>query len=108
MIHDGVLEHVMPPNPTDERRSETRLPFTTELTIVWHHDLDSMGRYSVIDVSEHGLRVRSRLPMVKGMTGMALRLLPEGTPLDRTVMVRWVRKVDDGSGYDIGLSFLEA
>ncbi|MCA9297193.1 MAG: hypothetical protein KC983_11765 [Phycisphaerales bacterium] len=106
MMHDGVLERMATVDSDTDRRCEDRMPCPTELTIVWHHDLDAPGRYRLMNVSDRGLAIQSSLPMVTGMTGMALRLLPEGTPIDRPVMVRWVHPMPGSTSFDIGLSFL--
>jgi len=105
MLHDGVLEHTTAQPGVHDRRDDPRVPCPSELSIVWHHDLDAPGRYPLIDASDGGLRIRSHLPMAQGMTGMVLRLLPEGRAIDRGVIVRWLRRTDDGR-FDIGLAYL--
>jgi len=75
--------------------------------VLWHHDSHMPVRYRVLDMSDGGIRIRSSLPMLTGMTGHAVRLLPEGTHLERPMMVVWVRSAHDGLGFELGLQFLE-
>ena len=102
----GMLYDAMPePGETcaeTDRRHHDRVPFPSEMTLVWNHDLETTLRYGVSDAGDGGYRLRSSTPMLEGMTGIALRLLPEGTRLDVPVMVAWCRKDDEGE-YVVGL-----
>jgi len=88
----------------DDRRVSDRLPFPAEMLLVWNHSLQLPIRYRVIDAGDGGYRIASSLPLMEGTTGMVLRLLPSrGKPMDQPVMVAWVRKSDEGDGYEVGL-----
>ncbi|MHC5002748.1 MAG: PilZ domain-containing protein [Planctomycetota bacterium] len=102
MLHDGVLESV----GTSDRRRGDRLPLPAEITLFWHHDPDCTMRYRVLDASDGGFRLRSTTPMLEGMTGTVLRLLPEGTPVDRSVCIAWCRPDEPQGGYQVGLRTL--
>lgn len=100
MLHDG-LPASSPATTAVDRRHHDRVPFPAEMTLLWHHDLETPMRYRITDACDGGYRIRSSAPMLTGMTGMALRLLPEGRPLDHPVMVVWCHA--DGREYEIGL-----
>lgn len=74
----------------------------------WHHDPHAKVRYRVIDFSEGGFRLHSSLPLLTGMTGVALQLLPEFRTLSQPIMVAWSRASEAGIGFEVGLSFIEA
>jgi hypothetical protein len=106
MLHDRVLTRTtMPATACLDRRRGDRVPFPAELVLVWHHDLDSPVRYRILDASDGGFRIRTSLPMVEGMTGMALALLPEGTPINRPVMIAWTTLTRDGAEHEAGLRY---
>jgi hypothetical protein len=88
----------------DRRRSD-RLPFPAELVLAWMHDLGTPLRFRVVDAGDGGFRLRSRTPVIEGMTGIAVKLLPSGDPLDRAVMVAWVGPSDENGEHDIGLRY---
>lgn len=89
----------------EDRRRTPRLPCPGEITLAWLHDPATPIRLTLINVSDGGLRVRSSLPVLDGTTGVAMRLLPEGRPIDRAVSVSWCR-ADEAGGWQIGLRFL--
>ena len=101
MLHDGLPAADTDQLSLDDRRHHDRVPFPAEMTLIWHHDVDTMLRYRILDASDGGFRLRSSTPMLTGMTGMVLRLLPEGRAMDQPVMVAWCRR--DGGEYEIGL-----
>jgi hypothetical protein len=103
MLHDSMLSAL----GTGERRRGDRVPMPVELTLFWHHDPSCTMRYHVLDAGDGGLRLHSSTPMLEGMTGTILRLLPEGTRLDRSVTVAWCHPVEHRSGYEVGLRALE-
>lgn len=112
MLHDGVMSRTARTGlarfgapELEERRNSDRLPFPAEMVLVWNHDLDTPMRYRVLDAGDGGYRIRTSSPLVDGMTGMVIRLLPgKGTRLDQAVMVAWVHATDDESGqYEAGL-----
>ena len=103
MLHDG-LPRPRPGSATDaERRSDPRLPYPAELVLAWHCSMHDSNRYRIIDVSDGGFRIRSAVPLVQGMTGTVLRILPEGHELADAVMVVWCRAGRDPDSYDVGL-----
>lgn len=109
MINDSVLfPSRKAATGCEDRRAGDRVPFPSEVVLIWHHDTAQSIRYRVLDISDNsqggGMRIRSSMPLLEGTTGMALRLLPQGVQLDRPVMVRWSRQIDEG-GYDVGLRF---
>lgn len=107
MLHDRVMGQIRKVRATadpSERRDGDRLPFPAELVLVWNHDLDHPIRFRVIDAGDGGYRIRSSLPVIEGMTGMVLRLLPSrGQQLDQPVMVVWSHPGEDGDGFEVGL-----
>lgn len=106
MIHDAMLSsRVQPGLAHDDRRDSQRAPLPMEVTLLWHHDPGQVLRFHAIDVSDGGLRLRSTLPLVEGMTGMVLNLLPRGEPINRSVLVVWARAARSGGGHEAGLRF---
>jgi len=85
-----------------ERRRDERAPLPAEMTLRWLHDPETLIRVQVRDVSERGYRLHTRLPIRLGATGIAVRLLPSGEPLDHVVVVMRIHRQDDGT-YDVGL-----
>jgi hypothetical protein len=102
MLHDPTLHRANDPAASGERRASDRADGSGELVLCWSHDRDNTLRYRLIDVGDGGMRIQSSTPILTGTIGLALRLLPEGEMLDQTVMVVWVRQLEDGQ-YDIGL-----
>ncbi|MHC4991061.1 MAG: PilZ domain-containing protein, partial [Planctomycetota bacterium] len=84
MLHDSIQSR-MTGASNDDRRRHDRVPFPSEITLVWHHDLAHPLRYRIIDASDGGLRILSSTPLLEGMTGTVLRLLPEGQSIGRAV-----------------------
>ena len=90
----------------DDRRGAARRPIEAEAVISWHFDPNTLVRYAAMDLSETGIRIRSRFPILEGMTGTLQSILPEEGPVDRAVMVIWSRPASDEVGsYDAGLRF---
>jgi hypothetical protein len=88
-----------------DRRRTARVPFPVELVVLWHHDLTEPVRYQVVDAGDGGFRVRTSTPIQTGTTGTALTLLPEGHPVDKSVMVVWCGHNEPKGGYEVGLRF---
>ncbi|MHC4910417.1 MAG: PilZ domain-containing protein [Planctomycetota bacterium] len=88
--------------PPGERRVSDRVPFPAEITLVWNHDPSTVVRYATLDASDGGYRIQTSVPVLPGTTGVALRLLPEGRPLNCAIMVAWSAPSEDG-GYEVGL-----
>lgn len=108
MLHDGALAWSRDPSNTDDRRSSPRRPCPAEIVVRWHHEPGGTVRYQVEDHSEGGgMRIRSVMPMLTGMTASLLRLLPEGRRLDQQAMVVWCRPDEGGAGYVLGLRFMD-
>lgn len=108
MIHDSMLASRGSLSAGNDRRYADRIPFPCDIVLQWHHDFATPVRYRVIDVSDGGMRIASNLPLVEGMTGMAMRILPEGRAIDRSVMVAWCksgRKGEADEPCEVGLCF---
>ena len=102
MLHDPTLHRTGEPQSADQRHGTARSAGSGELVLSWSHDRDTTVRYRLIDVGDGGMRIQSSTPVLTGTIGLAIRLLPEGEKMDQTVMVVWVRELEDGQ-YDIGL-----
>lgn len=87
------------------RRSGDRLPYPAELILIWNHDPATRIRYRVLDAGDGGCRIHTSLPLIEGMTGMALKLLPEGNAINRPIMVVWNGRSQDDDGHEAGLRF---
>lgn len=115
MLHDAAMDRVATPGhqeqPVDDDRRASRrtahVSSRTELLVLWHHDPEMPVRYRVLDSSTGGFRLRSSLPMLTGMTGHAVRILPHGTTLEKPIMIVWMNPARDGVGFELGLRFLE-
>ncbi len=105
MMHEDIMLSQADLAAGHDLRQTPRVPCPTELTLVWHHNPGTVVRYRVLDVSDGGLRLRSSVPLIEGATGMVLRMLPEGTPIERPVMVVWSKPAEEG-GYALGLRYL--
>ena len=105
MLHDGMLTSATGAQAEAERRRSDRLPFPGEVVVVWHHDLETPVRYRIVDAGDGGLRILTVAPILEGMTGMAVRLLPGGQTLDRPVMVSWLGEPDEHDEREVGLRF---
>jgi len=90
---------------SSERRALERSSASGEVLLAWNHDLTARVRLGVIDLTEDGMRVRASLPILDGMTGIVIRLLPSGADLHRVFRVKWVREHEQG-GFEAGLRFL--
>lgn len=108
MLHDAIASRLSRAATShDDRRCAPRVPYPAEMTISWHHEMPTTMRYDILDVSDTGFRIRSSTPLLQGMTGTALRLLPEGREINHAVMVAWVRRCDD-QGTDVAGDSLES
>lgn len=104
MLHDAMIAGLA----YERRNSARRLVSESDLVVVWHHEGRTPVRYSVLDVSEGGARVLSSMPLVKGMSGSAVKLLPGGTAIMRPCQVSWMRPASAGGSklaYEVGLTF---
>ncbi len=102
MLHDAVFSRA---DASAEPRRHPRVPLPAELVLVWHHDLQTPIRYRVIDASDGGVRIRTTVPVVEGMTGTALKLLPQNRVINRPVMVVWVASSPDSPEHEAGLRY---
>ncbi len=102
MLHDSVFSK----QAQDERRQIPRLVCDHELVVAWHHDMDDVIRYAVTDRSEQGFRIQTTSPLIKGMTGSAIKLLPFGEMINRPCSVRWVSPPAANGIIDVGLWLL--
>ncbi len=74
--------------------------------IQWHHDPGTPVRYAVLNLSEGGMRIMSELPLIKGMSGTAVKLVPAGEELHKMCTVSWVKSAGAGKGpFEVGLKF---
>ena len=103
MLHDHTFSQRSRPLTEEDRRQMARIPFPAELVLIWHHDVNTRLRYRVRDISDGGFRIRSTTPLVKGTTGTALTLLPEGEILDMALVVVWCNEDLENGGYEVGL-----
>jgi hypothetical protein len=103
MLRDPGTSQYHPAMSAGERRASERVPCPAELIVLWHHDLTSPVRYELADASDGGFRVRTSLPMQYGMTGMALKLLPDGRDVNDAVMVVWCRETRQPGVFEVGL-----
>ncbi|MBX3375096.1 MAG: PilZ domain-containing protein [Phycisphaeraceae bacterium] len=101
MLRESALHRSLDDVP-GERRHRDRVPFPGEATLIWIHDPMTVLRLAVVDASNGGFRLRTRLPVPTGTTGILLRLLPAGTPLNAPVTVAWLRPVPEGD-FEMGL-----
>lgn len=108
MIHDGMLSRTTRDAQATDRRRGMRVPFPTEMIIRWFSDMRSPVRYAIIDAADGGFRIRTSLPVMEGMTGVIMMLLPEGKSIDQTVAVAWTRNAEDGVGFEAGLRVMES
>ena len=107
MLHDRLLSRSDDPEQSGERRRAGREAAPrVELVMLWHHDTGTTIRYSVVDMNELGVRILTATPLMAGMTGTALKLLPAGKAVNRGCMVRWSRRREDEPVYEAGLRFL--
>jgi hypothetical protein len=90
-----------------DRREADRNTVQTDVVVTWHFQPGQAVRYRSLDLSDTGIRIASSTPLLEGMTGVLVSVLPEGKRLDRAVMVVWSRS--DGrtstGGHEAGLRF---
>jgi hypothetical protein len=120
MLHDPQISGPDRGSRSDERRRATRTAVEAELVVRWHHDPETPVRYPVLDLGDGGARILSTTPLRRGLSGTAVKLLPQGTTIHRMCTVSWTRPppaarraaknrrartpADDGS-FEIGLRF---
>ena len=105
MMHEDILLSQADLAAGHDLRRTPRVPCPAEVTVIWHHDPSTVVRYRVLDVSDGGWRLRSSVPLLEGTTGMVLRMLPQGTAIEKPVIVVWSRTAKEGA-YAIGLRYL--
>ena len=104
MLHDTIMRSAQ---VRADRRTGARVPLSKgEVVLLWHHDMETAIRYPLIDLADDGARILTATPLIKGMTGTAATLLPEGISLNRPCSVCWCRPRSEGSGYETGLQML--
>jgi len=93
----------------DERRLDSRAHTARPVTVRWHHDPAHPGSHDALDVSGHGLRLRTHASLPEGATGRVTGALGE-VELDRACVVAWSRPVRTQFGgishYEAGIRFL--
>jgi hypothetical protein len=102
MLNDHLLDRSTS-DRSDDRRDSERTPAAGEIVLVWHHDAQTPLRFQLVDASDHGLCIRSSMPLRTGMTGTIIRVLPEGSVKNEPVIVAWCAAGVTSEGYDIGL-----
>ncbi len=105
MLHDSLIPSQDDLETTDDRRRSPRASLIAELVVRWHHDPDTPIRYRVLDVGEGGVRILSGIPLLRGMSGTAVKLLPDGESINRPCSVSWARPPALGGPFEIGLDF---
>ncbi len=105
MLHDSLSPEADPRLTGDDRRLSARRTVHAELVVRWHHDHATPVRYPVLDMGEGGCRIHSATPLLRGMSGTAVRLLPEGAVINRMCTVTWSRARGDGRATEVGLRF---
>ena len=107
MLNDAMISGTSRPQSANERRRSARAPAPpTELVVLWHHDMETAIRYPLVDMTDDGGRILTATPLVEGMTGIAMNLLPQGKAINRPCSVRWVRPREQSRGYEAGLRFM--
>ncbi len=107
MLHDALIPGPHRQVSPDERRALERQPASpSEVVMLWHHDMETAIRYPLIDLNDGGVRILTATPLVEGMTGTAVNLLPTGKRINRPCTVRWARRRKEGRAYEAGLRFL--
>ncbi len=105
MLHESLIPREDDRELTDDRRRSPRASFRAELIVRWHHDPDTPIRYRVLDVGNGGIRILSGLPLLRGLSGTAVKLLPDGESINRPFSVSWARPPVLGGPFEIGLNF---
>lgn len=107
MLNDRILDRSTSER-CDSRRDSERTPMIGEIVLVWHHDAHTPLRFQILDASDHGMRIRSTMPLRAGMTGTVIRVLPEGSVVNEPVVVAWSAPRKNNDGFDIGLQHFAA
>ncbi len=106
MLNDALLSGSHEQGSVADRRRSPRTVSHAELIMHWHHDPGTPVRYPILDVSDDGLRIQSATPLFRGMSGTAVKILPEGRTLNRMCTVTRLRPpAQDGGPFEIGLLF---
>ena len=105
MLNDSLIPQEDDRETTDDRRRSPRAQTRAELVVRWHHDPDTPIRYPVLDVGDGGVRILSGLPLLRGMSGTAVKMLPDGESINRPCSVSWARPPAVGGPFEIGLNF---
>ncbi|MCH7798738.1 MAG: PilZ domain-containing protein [Planctomycetes bacterium] len=105
MLHDSLIPQDHGHETTDDRRQSPRTAQRAELVVRWHHAPDTPVRYRVLDVGDGGVRILSALPLLRGLSGTAITLLPKGEPINRPCSVSWARPPAMRGPFEIGLNF---
>ncbi len=105
VLNDAVIRTGEAAGTAGERRAVPRRQASSEVVVRWHFDPGSAVRYRVLDMTDDGLRLLTAAPLVAGMSGTAVSLLPRGSRIGRVCLVRWVRPLPEG-GYEAGLRLL--
>lgn len=79
-----------------------------EVILAWDQDLTQYLRFQLVDLSQFGMRIRGRFPILSGAGGIAISLLPERATINRVLTVRWVEGPDDTGLYEAGVEFVDA
>jgi len=106
MLNDSMIgrKHSTPQGEEDRRGTE-RTDLDVEVVVAWHFQPDQSVRYRSLDLSDTGMRIESSTPLLEGMTGVLVSILPQGKRIDRAVMVVWCRPKRDAEGHEAGLRF---
>lgn len=91
---------------TGERRDVARVPCSKEIILSWNHNLGQRIRFRLVDQSEDGLRIAGTLPILSGLTGVAISILPDGVDVNRVFSVNWASEHPVQGEYHAGLQFL--
>ena len=105
MLHDRMMTSGDGASAEADRRRSDRLPFPGEVVVLWHHDPRTPVRYRIVDAGDGGLRIATSTPLPQGMTGMAIRVLPGGEPLERPIMVSWLGQPGEHGLHEVGLRY---
>ncbi len=105
MLYDALIPRSADHGPDDDRRGSARVRVRAELVVLWHHDMQTAVRYRVTDLSDGGAHILSTAPLIRGMTGTAVRLLPKGAAINRLCTVSWIKPPALGGPFEVGLHF---
>jgi hypothetical protein len=84
------------PRTAQDLRQEPRHACGGDVVVRWHHDMGTAIRYRLLEHSDDGMRIMTSAPLVRGMSGVVVTLLPEGRPVNRLCIVRWSRGEESG------------